>query len=108
MTWWAIEVNTAPESRVRLGAWLVEQTGHAVEERDDGTLVAYAGTTEAAGMLDRALRGFAESPVTVVHRVVPEVDWSTSLAGRDHRARSSAGSRCRRRGSPTRRGTARA
>ena len=73
MSWVAIEVNTAPESRGRLGAWLVEQTGHAIEERDDGTLVAYAGTSEAAGMLDRALRGFAESPVTVVHRVVPEV-----------------------------------
>ena len=48
MTWVAIEVNTAPESRVRLGAWLVEQTGHAIEERDDGTLVAYAGTTPDA------------------------------------------------------------
>ena len=53
--YWAHELgrrsrcNTAPESRGRLGAWLVEQTGHAIEERDDGTLVAYAGTTEAAG-----------------------------------------------------------
>ena len=78
MSWIALEVNTAPESRGRLGAWLVEQTGQAIEERDDGTLVAYAGTTEAAGMLDRALRGYAESPVTVVHRLVPDVDWSTS------------------------------
>ncbi len=78
MSWVTLEVSTEPESRGRLGAWLVEQTGHAIEERDDGTLVAFAGTTEAAGMLDRALRGYAESSVTVVHRVVDEVDWTTS------------------------------
>lgn len=78
MSWVALEVSAAPESRPRLGAWLVEQTGHAIEERDDGTLVAYAGTAEAASMLDRAIRGVAEGPVTVVHREVAEVDWSTS------------------------------
>ena len=42
MTWWAIDVRTAPEERERLGAWLVARTGQAVEERDDGTLVTFA------------------------------------------------------------------
>lgn len=77
MTWIALEVNVAPDERESIGAWLVERTGHAIEERDDGTLVAFAGGTDTATDIDRALRGLTDE-VTVVHRVVPEQDWSTS------------------------------
>ena len=50
MTWWAVDVRTVPEQRARVGAWLVTRTGHAVEEREDGTLVTFApdeGTADA-------------------------------------------------------------
>ena len=42
MTSWAIDVRAHPAHRERVGAWLVARTGHAVEEREDGTLVTFA------------------------------------------------------------------
>ena len=51
MTWWSIDVRASPETRERLGAWLVARTGHAVEERDDGTLVTFAEDEGAADRL---------------------------------------------------------
>ena len=48
MTWWAIDVRTSTDRRERTGAWLVARTGQAVEERDDGTLVAFAPDEETA------------------------------------------------------------
>jgi ribosomal protein L11 methyltransferase len=78
MTWWAIDVRTPPESRERLGAWLVARTGQAVEERDDGTLVTFAPDEEAAEELiteiGHAAGGVA--PETSRRRIEP-VDWST-------------------------------
>ena len=53
MTWWAIDVRTAPEERQRLGAWLVAPTGQAVEERDDGTLVTFAPDDASGRPADR-------------------------------------------------------
>jgi ribosomal protein L11 methyltransferase len=75
MTWWAIDVRTAPERRDRLGAWLVAHTGHAVEERDDGTLVTFAEDEATAQRLEAALA--AEAPVETARRAVEPVDWST-------------------------------
>ena len=78
MTWWAIDVRTLPERRDKLGAWLVARTGHAVEERDDGTLVTFASDEHAADELiaeiGQAADGFA--PETTRRRIEP-VDWST-------------------------------
>ena len=51
MTWWAIDVRTAPEHRAAVGAWLVARTGHAVEERDDGLLVGFAADEADADRL---------------------------------------------------------
>src|SRR5207244_10927700 len=48
MPWWAIDVRPDPSSREWVGAWLVARTGHAVEERDDGTLVTFAEGERAA------------------------------------------------------------
>jgi ribosomal protein L11 methyltransferase len=78
MTWWAIDVRTAPEGREKLGAWLVARTGQAVEERDDGTLVTFAPDEHAADELMEeiglAAEGFA--PDTSRRRFEP-VDWAT-------------------------------
>ena len=78
MTWWAIDVRTRPEARERLGAWLVARTGHAVEERDDGTLVTFAEDERAADELMAEIVSAAEgvSPETSRRRLEP-VDWST-------------------------------
>ena len=83
MTWWAIDVRTAPERATRLGAWLVARTGQAVEERDDGTLVTFAPDERAADALiaaaarraDVAARPCAVAPVE-------PVDWTHPLARR--------------------------
>ena len=51
MSWWAIDVRPAAEQRDRMTAWLVARTGHAVEERDDGTLVSFAPDEASAEAL---------------------------------------------------------
>ena len=78
MSWWAIDVRTAPERREWLAAWLVSRTGLAVEERDDGTLVAFAADEPAADALLRALGHAAgDAPLDTARRRLDEVDWST-------------------------------
>jgi len=77
MTWWAIDVRTPAEQRDRLGAWLVSVTGQAVEEQDDGTLVAFAPDEESAKGLIEELDRSAEWPVEARRRSVPVTDWST-------------------------------
>jgi ribosomal protein L11 methyltransferase len=78
MTWWAIDVRTAPEARDRMGAWLVAKTGQAVEERDDGTLVTFAPDEQAARELIAEIERTAHGarPETSRRRVEP-VDWTT-------------------------------
>jgi ribosomal protein L11 methyltransferase len=77
MTWWAIDVRTPPETRERLGAWLVARTGQAVEERDDGTLVTFAPDERAADELiaEIGLATGGLAPETS-RRMVAPVDWS--------------------------------
>jgi len=74
MTWWAIDVRTAPERRDWVGAWLVTHTGHAVEERDDGMLVTFAEDEAGAERLEAAL--VAQAPVETARRALETVDWS--------------------------------
>ncbi len=75
MTWWAIDVRTAPEHRAAVGAWLVGRTGQAVEERDDGLLVAFAADEAEA---DRVLGelAYGAAPAAAVRRALEPVDWS--------------------------------
>ncbi|HYL30005.1 MAG TPA: hypothetical protein VEU27_08805, partial [Gemmatimonadales bacterium] len=73
MTWWAVDVRTAPERRDWVGAWLVAHTGHAVEERDDGSLVTFAEDEAAAERLEAALA--AEAPVETARRALDSADW---------------------------------
>jgi ribosomal protein L11 methyltransferase len=75
MTWWAIDVRTTPERREWVGAWLVARTGHAVEERDDGSLVTFAADEAEAERLEVALA--AQAPVETERRELDSVDWST-------------------------------
>jgi ribosomal protein L11 methyltransferase len=77
MTWWAIDVRTTPEERDRLGAWLVARTGHAVEQRDDGTLVTYAPDEAAADRLIAELERATGAPAEASRRPIEPVDWST-------------------------------
>jgi ribosomal protein L11 methyltransferase len=75
MTWIQVEVRAEASRRDALGAWLVARTGQAVEERTDGTLVAYAADETAAEGLERDLR--AQDGLTAVARsAMPDVDWT--------------------------------
>jgi ribosomal protein L11 methyltransferase len=77
MSWWVIDVRTPAEQRESMGAWLVAQTGHAVEERDDGTLVAFAPDERSAEVLEAELGRQADQPVETQRRPVDGTDWST-------------------------------
>lgn len=77
MSWWAVELSPPPEGRDSLAAWLVEQTGQAIEDRHDGPLIAFAPTDEARDELATALR--TEHPgLDPFVRELPTVDWSTA------------------------------
>ena len=77
MTWWSIDVRASPETRERLGAWLVARTGHAVEERDDGTLVTFAEDEGAADRLIAEIGSVSEPSPETSRRPIDPVDWST-------------------------------
>jgi ribosomal protein L11 methyltransferase len=77
MTWWAIDVRTPEEQRDQLGAWLVSRTGQAVEEREDGTLVAFAPDEESAESLIAELSRRADSRLETSSRSVEPADWTT-------------------------------
>jgi ribosomal protein L11 methyltransferase len=75
MSWWAIDVRTAPDDRAAVGAWLVARTGYAVEERDDGLLVGFAADPgDAARVLAELPAAGAEA--AGAPRPVEPVDWS--------------------------------
>ena len=77
MTWWAIDVRTSAGRRDSVGAWLVARTGQAVEERNDGTLVAFAADEEAVAALVEELGRAVDAPVVIEPRRVESTDWST-------------------------------
>jgi ribosomal protein L11 methyltransferase len=76
MTWWAIDLRPSPEQLDRMSAWLVSHTGHAVEERPDGTLVTFAADEPSADALMTALRLASDEPLSIARRPVEDVDWS--------------------------------
>jgi ribosomal protein L11 methyltransferase len=77
MSWWAIDIRTAAEERDRVGAWLVTRTGQAVEERNDGTLVAFTPDEESAENLIAELSRRTVLPLEMRRRSVEATDWST-------------------------------
>ncbi|HTS89054.1 MAG TPA: 50S ribosomal protein L11 methyltransferase [Gemmatimonadales bacterium] len=76
MSWFAIEVHPAAERRDAVAAWLVGRTGHAVEERDDGTLVSFALTAPDADALERDLAREHGPGLLMERREHPEIDWT--------------------------------
>ncbi len=72
--WWAIDVQTSAEQRDAVSAWLVARTGHAVEERGDGTLVTFAPDEHAADTLMAEL--VSQGAVSAERRPLELVDWS--------------------------------
>jgi ribosomal protein L11 methyltransferase len=77
MSWWAIDVRTPAGQRDSVGAWLVARTGQAVEERDDGTLVAFAPDEAAAAELVEELAREVNGPVQMEPHRVESTDWAT-------------------------------
>jgi ribosomal protein L11 methyltransferase len=77
MSWWAVDVRAAPARREWVGAWLVARTGHAVEERADGTLVTFAEDERAADELVAALAAADGATVETSRRRLKPVDWAT-------------------------------
>jgi len=77
MSWWAVDVQSDPALRDAVAAWLVTETGQAVEERPDGTLVGFAGDAAGADGLCRRVSHQFESAVTATSRALGDVDWTT-------------------------------
>jgi ribosomal protein L11 methyltransferase len=77
MSWWAIDIRAPAERRGSMGAWLVARTGQAVEERDDGTLVAFAPDEEAAEALVADLGREIDAPLETRRHPIESTDWST-------------------------------
>lgn len=77
MSWWAVDVRTPIQLRHSMGAWLVARTGQAVEERDDGTLVAFAPDEAAAEALMTELSREADRLVETRRHLIESTDWST-------------------------------
>jgi ribosomal protein L11 methyltransferase len=74
MTWWAIHVVPDPARREVVAQWLVNATGAAIAEREDGSLAGAAPSGEEAsriaGELEREF-GLAASLAEL-----PDADWS--------------------------------
>jgi ribosomal protein L11 methyltransferase len=77
MSWWAIDVRAPADRRDVMGAWLVAHTGQAVEEREDGTLVAFTPDEQAAEALVAELGREIDAPVDARRHPIEPIDWST-------------------------------
>lgn len=77
MSWWAIDVRTAAERRDVMSAWLVAQTGQAVEERDDGTLITFAPDEASAEALVARVGHDVDAAADASRRPLEQVDWTT-------------------------------
>jgi ribosomal protein L11 methyltransferase len=75
VTLWALSLRVPAERRDAFAAWLVARSGQAVEERADGTTVAYAEAGEVDALLAEA---DAREPGALLGRSeVTPVDWVT-------------------------------
>ncbi len=76
MSWCAVDVRSPGDSRDAVSSWLVGQTGQAVEEREDGTLVGFSENEVAALELVKGLHATFGRGVEGRTRPLPEIDWS--------------------------------
>lgn len=75
MSGWAIDVQVPGAERESVAALLVQATGQAIEEREDGVLVGWAGDAAGAEKVRGAMcevRGVAGAAI----RPLPDVDWT--------------------------------
>jgi ribosomal protein L11 methyltransferase len=77
MSWWAIDIRPLAGQEDWVGAWLVDQTGQAVEERSDGTLTAFTADEAAADALVEQVGRELKASVDSGPRVIESTDWST-------------------------------
>ena len=76
MSGWAIDVTVPGAERESVAALLVQATGQAIEERDDGVLVGWAGDEAGAEKVRSAMcevRGVSGAAI----RALPAIDWTT-------------------------------
>jgi ribosomal protein L11 methyltransferase len=71
----ALDVRSPEESRDAVAAWLVGRTGLAVEEREDGTLVAFAPSRADAGAVLAELHAAFGGEVRAAARTLPDIAW---------------------------------
>lgn len=76
MSWCAVDVRSPGDSREAVASWLVERTGQAVEEREDGTLVGFSESQASAERLVTELHTAFGGEVAGRTRPLPDVDWS--------------------------------
>ena len=77
MTWWAVEVTVGEPERAAVAAWLVAETGQAVEERDDGTLISFAEDLAGADGLAARLGAAFGAGARTERRPLDTIDWTT-------------------------------
>ncbi|HEX9166252.1 MAG TPA: 50S ribosomal protein L11 methyltransferase [Gemmatimonadales bacterium] len=76
MTWWAVDLTVGEADRDATAAWLVARTGHAVEERADGTIVGFVPAAAAASEMARDVSATFGPRVGVALREMEAVDWT--------------------------------
>jgi ribosomal protein L11 methyltransferase len=76
MTWWAVDLVAAEADREAVAAWLVATSGHAVEERPDGTVVGFAPDRATADTLVSGATAAFPSRVNAFLREMEPVDWT--------------------------------
>lgn len=72
----AVEVRPPADRREAVSHWLVTRTGEAIEERDDGALVAFLPSTEELPLLQVDLRERFGPDISVTGRPLDAVNWS--------------------------------
>jgi len=76
VSWWALDVRSEPPERDEVAAWLVRRTGHAVEERGDGELVAFQPDQAGAAAVAAALAERFGVAVASSLRKLERTDWT--------------------------------
>lgn len=75
MSWWALDIRAGIVGHEALAAWLVERTGQAVEEQEDGTIVTFAPDGDAADQLTTAIAWY-DRGAKITRRPLEDHDWS--------------------------------
>jgi ribosomal protein L11 methyltransferase len=75
VSWWALDIRAGAVGQEALAAWLVERTGQAVEEQEDGTIVTFAPDGDSADQLTTAIAWY-DRGANISRRPLEDHDWS--------------------------------